>query len=272
MPWFSCADSGREINRDAAVQWTCTHTKASFLVDLPPGRRRGAIGGSGREDRWLIRETAYASSATGEGGMSAPSSVAERPMPHVYDAAYAGVRTGTSAAHSVRSFGFSTPDSFEVPFWTSGTTGELSAFLARHGHDVLGIDLSPMAIQQATEKACWRRIDAHFLVWDALEIAKLRAADISFRTVVDSATFRVPGDRGRDRFVDGPGAVVASGGLYCVLGDARRAEGEIYRITPEEIRGRFQEAGGWNVVFSHRTAFERRWNTTPAYFVGVRRR
>jgi hypothetical protein len=80
------------------------------------------------------------------------------------------------------------------------------------------------------------------------------------------------GDRERDRFVDGLGDVLDSGGLYCVLGDARRAEREIYGITPAEIRDRFREADGWEVVFAYPTAFERRWSTNAAYFVGVRRR
>nr|ASK38315.1 hypothetical protein [Halorubrum lacusprofundi] len=32
------------------------------------------------------------------------------------------------------------------------------------------------------------------------------------------------GDRERDRFIDGFGDVLDSGGLYCMLGDARRTE------------------------------------------------
>ncbi|VTT88352.1 Methyltransferase [Halorubrum sp. DM2] len=150
-------------------------------------------------------------------------------------------------------------------------TGELSLFLARHGYDVLGVDLSPLAVRRATEKARWRRIAAQFLVWDALDLPRLRAADLSFRTVVDSAMFHVLGDRERDRFVDGLGDVVRPGGLYCVLGDARRTDGDIYGLTPDELRNRFESAGGWEVAFTFRTVFERRWSSNPAYFVGVRR-
>jgi len=99
----------------------------------------------------------------------------------------------------------------------------------------------------------------------------LRTADLSFRTVVDSAMFHILGDRERDQFIAGPGDVVRPGGLYCVLGDARSRERGIYGITPEELRTRFGNAGGWEVVFSYGSVFERRWSSNPAYFVGVQR-
>lgn len=83
--------------------------------------------------------------------------------------------------------------------------------------------------------------------------------------------FHVLGDRERDRFVAALGEVVRRGGHYCVLGDARRSESEVYRFTPGEIRRRFPSAG-WEVVFANRTVFERRWSSNPAYVVGVRRK
>ena len=195
-----------------------------------------------------------------------------RPIAHVYDAAYAGVPNWDVGRPQRTFVRLAEAGLVRGPVLDVGCgTGELSLFLARRGHDVLGIDLSPLAIRQAREKARWRRIDAHFLVWDALDLPRLGAAGLSFRTVVDSAMFHVLGERERDRFVDGLGEVVPSGGLYCVLGDARHDDRGVYGITPGEIRARFGEAGGWEVVFAHETGFERRWSTTPAYFVGVRR-
>jgi hypothetical protein len=99
----------------------------------------------------------------------------------------------------------------------------------------------------------------------------LRAADLSFRTVIDCAKFHVLGDRERDRFIAGLGDVVETGRLYCVLGDARYDQRDIYGLSPEELRTRFGNAGGWEVVFAYRTVFERRWSSNPAYFIGVRR-
>lgn len=198
---------------------------------------------------------------------------AGRPIAHVYDAAYAGVPNWDIGRPQRAFVQLLDAGLVRSPVLDVGCgTGELSLFLARHGFDVLGIDLSSTAIRQARDKASWRRIAANFLVWDALELSELRAANLSFRTVVDSAMLHILGDRERDLFVEGLGDVLVSGGLYCVLGDARRTEGELYGITTAEIRERFREADGWEVAFSYGTVFERRWSSNPAYFVGVRRR
>ncbi|SEM06316.1 hypothetical protein [Haloferax larsenii] len=84
--------------------------------------------------------------------------------------------------------------------------------------------------------------------------------------------FHILGDRERDRFIAELGAVVPSGGLYCVLGDVRYDDRETYGLSPDELRWRFEAVGGWDVVFSFRTVFKRRWSSNPAYLVGVKRR
>lgn len=204
--------------------------------------------------------------------MSAPPSAPERPVAHVYDAAYAGVPNWDVGRPQQAFVRLLDAGLVRSPVLDVGCgTGELSLFLARHGHDVLGIDLSTTAIRQAKEKSRWRRVPAHFLVWDALDVSRFREANLSFRTIVDSAMLHILGDRERDRFIDGLGDVLASGGLYCVLGDARRTEREIYGITPTEIRNRFRRADGWEVLFALPTVFERRWSSNRAYFIVVQR-
>lgn len=197
----------------------------------------------------------------------------KRPIGHVYDAAYAGVPNWDIGRPQRAFVQLVEAGIVRDPVLDVGCgTGELSLFLARRGHDVLGIDLSPLAIHQARQKAYWRRISAQFLVWDALDLPRLRDANITFRTVVDSGMFHVLGDRERDRFIAGLGGVVRSRGLYCVLGDARYDDGTVYGITPDELRTRFGEAGAWDVVFAYETVFERRWSANPAYFVGIQRK
>ena len=64
-------------------------------------------------------------------------------------------------------------------------TGEHALFFAGEGHDVWGIDSAPLAIRKAQEKAAERRLTVHFLVMDALDLARL---DRKFDTATDSGS------------------------------------------------------------------------------------
>jgi SAM-dependent methyltransferase len=196
----------------------------------------------------------------------------QNPLTHVYDAAYTGA-PNWDIGRPQRPFVMLAEAGYvRSPVLDVGCgTGELALFLARQGYDVLGIDLSQLAITQAREKARWRRIPARFLVLDALGLGRLREAGLSFRTAVDSAMLHVLGDHERDRLVEALSVVVRSGGYYCVLGDARQPDRGGYGIVPAELRRRFESTGEWEQVFTLETAFERRWGATPAYFVGFRR-
>jgi cyclopropane fatty-acyl-phospholipid synthase-like methyltransferase len=149
-------------------------------------------------------------------------------------------------------------------------TGELALYLAGRGLEVLGIDLSGRAVEQARRKATARGLDADFLRWDALALPRLADLGFSFRTVADCAMFHVLGDRERDRFVAGLETVLQPGGRYCVLGDARRPRTRsVYGLSPGELRARFGE--GWTVEFVRETVFERRYSANTAYLGVVRR-
>lgn len=202
--------------------------------------------------------------------MNNPVPFPQRPITHVYDAAYRGVPNWDIGRPQRAFVRLAEVGVVRSPVLDVGCgTGELSLFLARNGHDVLGIDLSALAIAQAREKARWRRVPAQFLLLDALDLPEIGRRGFRFRTVVDSAMFHILGDLERDRFIDGLEAVTATGGLYCVLGDARQRTDAIYGITPDELRRRFGE--GWKVLFVQETILERRWSSNPAYFVGLQR-
>ena len=204
--------------------------------------------------------------------MSVPPPPPERPLAEVYDAAYTGVPNWDVGRPQRAFVRLVAAGLVRGPVLDLGCgTGELSLYLARQGYDVLGVDLSPLAIRQAREKARWREIPAEFLVWDALYVSRLADAGLRFRTVVDSAMFHVLGDAERDRLVAELRAVVPSGGLYCVLGDARGDDRSVYGLTPGELRSRFVDRGGWQVAFAEETVFERRFSRNRAFFVGLRR-
>lgn len=205
--------------------------------------------------------------------MRTPPPIPTGPTTDVYDAAYSGVPNWDIGRPQRAFVRLVDAGLVRGPVLDLGCgTGELALYIARRGVDVLGIDLSAVAIAQARQKARWRDIPAQFLIMDALDLPGLRAAGFSFTTVLDSAMFHILSEVERTRLVDGLGTVLASGGLYCVLGDAPRDGDSRYGLSPAELRQRFGAVGGWEMSFAYETVFERRWSTSPAYFIGMRRR
>lgn len=192
---------------------------------------------------------------------------------YLYDDAYAGVPNWDIGRPQRAFVHLADTGRIRGPVLDVGCgTGELALFLARQGHNVLGIDLSPRAVDQAKAKAVWRRVDgAHFLIWDALDLPDLARAGFRFHTVTDSAMFHVLAASDRDGFVDGLETILAPGGHYFVLGDVRQHEDATYGISPSELRARFRPEDGWDVEFVYETAMERRYGNTPAYLAGIRR-
>jgi SAM-dependent methyltransferase len=76
-------------------------------------------------------------------------------------------------------------------------TGEHTIHLSRLGYDILGIDSSEHAIEQARANATQRGVAARFEVADALQLVPHQAYD----TVVDSALFHIFDDVDRARYV-----------------------------------------------------------------------
>lgn len=134
-------------------------------------------------------------------------------------------------------------------------TGENALFFASARHEVWGIDSSPQAIRKAEEKAAGRRLRVHFLVLDALDLARLAR---KFDTAIDSGLFHTLSDEDRPVFVRNLASVLPSGGKYFVLCFSE-LEPPGYgprRVTREEIRDCFSD--GWTVNYIRPATFESR--------------
>jgi SAM-dependent methyltransferase len=118
-------------------------------------------------------------------------------------------------------------------------TGEHTILLTRLGYDVLGIDFSPHAVEQARASAAEKGVDARFEVADAMNLG----SDPGYQTVVDSALFHIFDDADRARYVSSLHAAVRPGGLVHVLALSDAGRGFGPQVSETDIRGAFGE--GW---------------------------
>lgn len=136
-------------------------------------------------------------------------------------------------------------------------TGENALYFASKGHEVLGIDFVPGAIEQARAKSTSRGVAAQFKVGDALELGKHAQ---KFQTIVDCGLFHTFSDQERPAFVRGLADVLQSGGLLhilCFSEDEPGTEGP-RRVRQAEIHAAF--AAGWRVARIEASRFD----ITPA--------
>jgi cyclopropane fatty-acyl-phospholipid synthase-like methyltransferase len=132
-------------------------------------------------------------------------------------------------------------------------TGDHALFFAGEGHDVWGVDATPLAIRKANEKAKKRGLPVQFLVLDALDLSRLTR---KFDTATDSGLFHTLSDEDRPVFVDNLAAVLSPGGKYFMLcfSDQEPCGYGPRRITEREIRDSFSD--GWSVNYIRPAIFE----------------
>jgi SAM-dependent methyltransferase len=124
-------------------------------------------------------------------------------------------------------------------------TGEHALLAARLGHEAVGVDIAPRAIELAKAKAAERGLGVRFLVADALRLGELGE---QFDTVLDCGLFHVLDDEDRERYVGSLTEVVRSGGHVHMLCFSDRQPGDFgpRRVTQEEIRIAFSV--GWVIA------------------------
>jgi SAM-dependent methyltransferase len=181
-------------------------------------------------------------------------------MPHPsWDESYASGQPPWDTGH---------PEPLLVEFITSGGvapgrtleigagTGTNAIWLAEHGFDVVGVDLSPLASEKARGKMGGRDLCCHFATLDFLTAPRL---DGLFHFVFDRGCFHVFDEAAeRKRYAEGVAAILEPGGLWLSLigstegpprdvGPPRRAAREVVlAIEPalEIVELRSAEFGG----------------------------
>lgn len=140
-------------------------------------------------------------------------------------------------------------------------TGEHALLAAGRGLEATGIDASPTAIRLAREKAERRSLDAHFEVWDALD---LPAFGEQFDTVLDCGLFHVLDDIDRERFVSSLSAIMEPGGRYFLLcfSDKQPGDWGPRRVRQDELLLSFTV--GWRIDSIEETTLELTWDTEGA--------
>ncbi|WP_228713828.1 class I SAM-dependent methyltransferase [Prauserella endophytica] len=118
-------------------------------------------------------------------------------------------------------------------------TGEHTIHLTRLGYDVLGVDFSWPAVEQARANAEAKGVAARFAVADVLDLG----TEPRYDTVVDSALFHVFGDDDRAAYVRSLHAACAPGARVHVLALSDAEPGLGPRIPDSLIRDAFTD--GW---------------------------
>ncbi|ONM48553.1 class I SAM-dependent methyltransferase [Nocardia donostiensis] len=126
--------------------------------------------------------------------------------------------------------------------------GEHTIALTRLGYDVLGIDLSPSAVDRARRNAEARAVPARFEVADVLTLTEPGGDRPGvFDTIVDSALFHVFGEEpeARAAYVRGLHAICEPGGYVHILALSDTEPGFGPRISDSLIRDSFGD--GWEI-------------------------
>lgn len=124
-------------------------------------------------------------------------------------------------------------------------TGEHVLLAADLGLDATGIDLDPLAVNAAKEKATARNLAPTFVRHDALHLSELGGA---YDTVLDCALFHAFGTADRGVYVKGLRSVTRPGGRLFMLCYSDQQAGTIvppHRVARGEIEVAF--ADGWRI-------------------------
>ena len=138
-------------------------------------------------------------------------------------------------------------------------TGEHALYFAAAGHDVVGVDVVPAAIERAAAKAAARDLPhpPRFVAVDILRQPET-LADGGFGTVIDMGFFHTLSDDERDVWRRVLAGALQTGGRYVMVCFSDLVPGSCgpRRITEAEIRATFDPEHGFRVLDLERTGIE----------------
>jgi SAM-dependent methyltransferase len=142
-------------------------------------------------------------------------------------------------------------------------TGEHTILLARLRYDVLGVDFSPKAIEQAKANARQKGVDARFEVADAMNLDP----GYAYETILDSALFHIFDQADRVRYVNSLRGALRQGGVVHVLALSDAGRGFGPQVSGADIRAAFAE--GWALEALDTTTYRGVVNEAQAEAIGL---
>jgi SAM-dependent methyltransferase len=150
-------------------------------------------------------------------------------------------------------------------------TGDNALHVASLGLRVLGVDVAQTAVSIAREKAAARRLDAEFVVADALHLERLERA---FETVLDCGLFHSFDREERRDYVASLASVTLRGGhLYVLCFSDVGPDTGPHPVRRDELRGAFDRSSGWSVssVSPDRVSTRFHAHGAPAWLATMKR-
>jgi len=158
-------------------------------------------------------------------------------------------------------------------------TGEHALYFAAAGHDVVGVDVVPAAIERAAAKARERGLakPPRFVVADALRLPEALGETTTFETVVDMGFFHTLSDEERAVWRDVLARLLPPAGRYVMVCFSDLLPGGFgpRRVSEAEIRATFAAEAGFGVAALERVGIESLRNeaetTIPGWLAVVER-
>ncbi len=138
-------------------------------------------------------------------------------------------------------------------------TGEHALYFAAAGHEVVGADVVPAAIERAVAKAAERELSnrARFVVADVIKQPRA-LGDRAFDTVVDMGFFHTLSDEERSAWRSVLAGILAPAGAYVMVCFSELVPGGCgpRHISEPEIRATFAGSEGLDVADLERTEIQ----------------